>query len=105
MKVAEYSNPAPVKSTDFDARVDQAIEILTHHHFYDAAIKLAKAWEKPVDDVVMSYALVCIYLQHGILPKTGDSFDYIRHVDTSGKYHNYSSCFIESSTYYYKLKY
>lgn len=83
IKLADYTTPNPVKCTDFESRVGQTIDVLVHHHYYDDAIQLARAWSKPVDSIIMAYTTTCVYLQKSILPQSGDPFDYIRHVDMS----------------------
>ena len=84
LKVVPHASPCPVKCTDFDSRVRHAIDVLTQQHYYDDAFRLAKAWNKPFDDILMFYTSSCIYMHKGILPETGDPFDYIKNVDTSG---------------------
>lgn len=85
IKIAPVTNPSPVKSTDVESRVQQAVTVLTQQHYYDDALQLATAWKLPVEDIIMTYTAACVNLQQGVLPETGDPFDYIRHIDTSSK--------------------
>ncbi|ODN00860.1 hypothetical protein Ocin01_05816 [Orchesella cincta] len=83
IKIAQFLPPNPVKSTEFESRVQQAIDVLTQHHFYDDALNLAKVWGKPVDATILCFTSSCVFLQRGIFPQTGDPYDYIRHIDIS----------------------
>ncbi|CAL8125777.1 unnamed protein product [Orchesella dallaii] len=83
IKIAKFLPPNPVKSTEFESRVQQTIDVLTQHHYYDDALNLAKVWGKPADSVLLCFTSSCVFLQRGILPYTGDPYDYIRHIDIS----------------------